>query len=358
MDTPAKVGRNEKGMVLIYVAILVMLICGFLGLVVDTGHLFKVRTELQNAADAAALKGAYHLFTMPTDPTVPPVLQWDVARTQAEEMITENSSDNTPLKDAVVEVGYWNMSSHTLQPTTLAAPTTKDIPAVRVVTSRSAGSNGGPVTNYFMQLFNKAKSAVGSRPAVAVKGAPSALPPGGLFPMALSNCMTDSYFSQTPLPDPPPQIKIYGPYGPGGAECYSGQWTSFKTDKNDSKTIEEFMYGGNPDTVATGDDIWIEPGAKADLYSPKLTDWLPEGGKDVIMAVVDTNIENGVDLLSSKGELEVTGFATFHIDGAVGGNDRYVYGHFIGFSTTPPGAIAGGIPPGGTPTLTMPLLVQ
>ncbi|GFO64453.1 hypothetical protein GMPD_23720 [Geomonas paludis] len=355
MDTPAQVGRNEKGMVLIYVAILVVLLFGFLGLAVDTGRLFKVRTELQNAADAAALKGAYHLYTVPTDPTELPVLQWDVARLQAEQMITENRSDNIALKDAVVEVGYWNMSSHTLQSTTLAAPTAHDVPAVRVVASRSAGNNGGPVANFFMQLFKEPETAVGSRPAVAVKGAPSAMPPGGLFPMALSSCMTDSYFKQNPLPDPPPTIKIYGPYGPGGPNCYSGQWTSFKTGASDTDTLRDLMYEGNSGTLATGDYIFIEPGAKAAAYSPILTNWLPEGGKDVIMAVVNTYTSDGSDPLSSKGELQITGFATFHIDTAVGGSDKAVYGHFIGFSTTPPGATPGGPFSG---ALTLPVLVQ
>lgn len=347
MDTPAQVIRNEKGMVLIYVAVLLTLVLGFLGLVVDSGHLFKVRTELQNAADAAALKGAYFLYTMPTDPTVLPVLQWDVARAQAEQMITENSSDNAPLKDAVVDVGYWNMSSHMLQSTTLAAPTAKDVPAVRVVTSRSADNNGGPVTNYFMQLFNTAKSAVGSRPAVAVKGGPGSISPGGLFPLALSQCMVKDYFDQDPLPDPPTPIEISSLYGTGGDPCYSGQWTTFQTGRNDAN-IGDLMDSGNSTTLKTGDDIWIEPGAEASVYSPRLTRWLPEGGKDVLMAVVAGNV-------SVPGSHTITGFATFHIDSAQGGNIRKVFGHFTGFSTAPPGSMPGGII---SNTLTKPVMVQ
>ncbi|WP_026840939.1 pilus assembly protein TadG-related protein [Citrifermentans bremense] len=351
MGTNSELISDEKGMVIVYVAILLMMLFGFLGLAVDGGHLFKVRGELQNAADAAALKGAWHLFTRPTDPTQLPTLQWEVARFQAQQMITENSSDNTALKDAMIEVGYWNMSSNVLQPTTLASPGPADIPAVRVVASRSDGSNGGPVNNFFMQIFKKPYSPVGSRPAVAMLGFPGIVPPGGLFPLALSKCMTDHYFSQIPMPDPPPQIKVSSPYLPGGETCYSGQWTSFKTDNNDVPTITDLMNNGNPTSLATGDEIWIEPGAKAALYSPILTDWLPEGGKDVIMAIVDT----GSSDLSVKGDLPITGFATFHIDGAVGGSGKYVYGHFIEYFTSPPGTMPGGPP---TNTLTPPRLVQ
>lgn len=351
MDSASQIVRNEKGMVIVYVAILLMMLFGFLGLAVDTGHLFRVRNELQNAADAAALKGAWHLYTRPTDPTQIPTLQWEVALLQAKEMITENSSDNAALKDAVVEVGYWNLSSSTLQPTSLPSPGVSDIPAVRVVTSRSAGSNGGPVSNFFMHLFGEDRTAVGSRPAVALLGFPGTIPPGILFPLALSKCMTDDYFSQDPMPDPPPQIRISSPYLPGGETCYSGQWTSFQADDNDTRTVTDLMYSGNPTALDTGDNIWIEPGAKAALYSPNLTDWLPEGGKDVIMAIVDT----GTSDLSVKGDLPITGFATFHIDGAVGGSEKYVYGHFIGYSTSPPGTRPGGDP---SNLLTRPLLVQ
>ena len=340
MDTTPQLIHNEKGMVIVYVAILVMMLFGALGLAVDTGHLFKVRNELQNAADAAALKGAWHLYTRPTDPSQPSVLQWEVALQQARDMITENSSDNVPLKDAVVEVGYWNLDAGMLQPTTMPSPGARDVPAVKVATSRSEGSNDGSVQNYFMRIFGKDQTAVGSKPAVAVLTPPGGVPANTetLFPLALSKCMTDHYFSQVPLPDPPPQIRINSPYLPGGENCDSGQWTSFKTDRNDVPTIKGLMDTGNDTPLSVGDDIWIQPGAETALFSPILTRWLPEGGKDVIMAIVDT----GTSDLSVKGDLPITGFAAFHIDGAVGGSDKYVYGHFIGYVNPPPGATPGG----------------
>ena len=351
MDTAAKVIRNEKGMALVYVAIALMMLFAMLGLAVDSGHLFTVRGELQNAADASALKGAWHLYTRPTVPTQIPTLQWNTAISKAQEMIGENSSDHTPLSDAMVDAGYWNLDSNILQETTLSTPGPRDVAAVRVSTSRSEGSNGGPGDNFFMQIFDRDRTAVGSRPAIAVIGYPQNVPGASLFPMALSKCMTDHYFSQVPLPDPPPQIQISSPYLPGGENCNSGQWTSFATDRNDVPTIRDLMYDGNPDHLGIGDEIWIQPGAEASLYSPTVTNWLPDGGKDVVMAIVDTSGST----LSTKGELTITGFATFHIDGAVGGSGKYVYGHFIGYATAPQGATPGGPV---TNTLTLPVLVQ
>jgi hypothetical protein len=262
---------------------------------------------------------------------------------KAKEMIAEHSSDNATLKDALVEAGFWNGETKTFHPTTLPPSGINNRAAIRVTVSRAEGSNGGPVVNLFMQLFGKDKTAVGSEPAVAVYGGGNAgsLPPSdnsNFFPMALSKCMTDHYFSQSPMPDPPPQIIINSPYLPGGESCSSGQWTSLTTGSNDVPTIREFMDSGNPEPLKVGDKIWIEPGAEASLYSPTLTNWLPDGGKDVIMAIVDT----GTSSLSVKGALPITGFVTFHIDGAVGGSAKYVYGHFTNTITFPTGATPDG----------------
>jgi Flp pilus assembly protein TadG len=354
MDASAQLAsyRNEKGMVLIYATVLMLVLLGFLGLAVDTGHLLKVRNELQNAADAAALKGAWHLYTRPTDPGVPPTLQWGTALAKAQELT--NSSDNQALADAAVSVGYWNLTwdgstAHELQPTTIV-PGSNDVPAVQVVVARSAGNNGGPVTSFLMQLAGKETVAVTSKAAVAVSGFPGLVAPGRLFPMALSNCMTDQYFSQNPLPDPPPRIIINSAFSGGGAGCYTGQWTSFDTDSNSVPTIRGLMDTGNTTPLKVGDSTWIEPGVKNTIYKD-LADWLPEGGKDVLMAVVD----NASSDLSSKGQMTITGFATFHIDGADNGSDPYVYGHFIDFFTTPPGTLPGGA---ASNTVTLPILVQ
>lgn len=53
--------RNQQGAVAIIVALCLTLLVGMLGLVLDLGHLYIAKTELQNAADAAALAGAKEL---------------------------------------------------------------------------------------------------------------------------------------------------------------------------------------------------------------------------------------------------------------------------------------------------------
>ncbi|MBE0598426.1 MAG: hypothetical protein IH614_14255 [Desulfuromonadales bacterium] len=54
--------KQERGAVLVLVAILMVVIIGVAALAIDIGHLVAVGNELQNAADAAALAGASVLF--------------------------------------------------------------------------------------------------------------------------------------------------------------------------------------------------------------------------------------------------------------------------------------------------------
>ena len=53
--------QHQRGAVAIIVALCLTLLVGMLGLVLDLGHLYVAKTELQNAADAAALSGAKQL---------------------------------------------------------------------------------------------------------------------------------------------------------------------------------------------------------------------------------------------------------------------------------------------------------
>ena len=57
--------RNEAGAVIVTVALLLFLLLGFMGLALDLGHLFILRTELQTSMDACALAAAQELNGQP-----------------------------------------------------------------------------------------------------------------------------------------------------------------------------------------------------------------------------------------------------------------------------------------------------
>lgn len=61
MKTGASLKNRQGGAVAVVVGISIVLLVGFLAMVVDLGHAYIARTELQNGADAAALAGAKQL---------------------------------------------------------------------------------------------------------------------------------------------------------------------------------------------------------------------------------------------------------------------------------------------------------
>ncbi len=54
-------GREENGVVAVILALMLAAIFGMMALAVDLGRAWNLQTELQNAADAAALAGATQL---------------------------------------------------------------------------------------------------------------------------------------------------------------------------------------------------------------------------------------------------------------------------------------------------------
>ncbi|WP_280155678.1 pilus assembly protein TadG-related protein [Piscinibacter sp. XHJ-5] len=57
--------RAQGGAIAVIVALSMAVLLGFLGLAVDGGHLYLIKTELQNGADACALAAAYELTDAP-----------------------------------------------------------------------------------------------------------------------------------------------------------------------------------------------------------------------------------------------------------------------------------------------------
>ena len=53
---------NQRGGVVIFVAVAMVVLIGCAALAIDLTHLYVARNELQNAADAGALAGARFLF--------------------------------------------------------------------------------------------------------------------------------------------------------------------------------------------------------------------------------------------------------------------------------------------------------
>ncbi|MEX3931219.1 pilus assembly protein TadG-related protein [Paraburkholderia phymatum] len=309
--------KRQRGSIALFFLLFLVVLLSFGAFAVDLARVSVARNELQNAADAAALSGASALMSGGNSGPA-----WQQAQTAAGSGVALNRSDGHTLTTATVLSGYWNLAGSPagLQPTTIT-PGTDDVPAVQVMVTRAANVNGGAI-DLLLGWVLKLLSTPGSATAVAVASAPGTVGAGGLFPVVLNRCLFDQYWNaQTnqPLIDPnsgqPYELNILNGQMDGGS-CYAGQWTSFLTNADNVPTIRALVANGNPSPLSIGDSIWIEPGAKTTLY-----DSVPSNVTVVMPVATQINIKSYVPIVA---------FAAFHIDQAVGGDQKYIQGHFVG----------------------------
>ncbi|CAJ0881768.1 hypothetical protein R20233_02718 [Ralstonia sp. LMG 32965] len=313
--TQQALSLRQRGAVGMIAPMLLVVFLSIGAIAVDVAHLYVVRNELQNAADAAALAGAAGLY--PANPTP----QWSNAVTKGTNAVTLNASDGTKLATGTVTAGYWNLTGTPagMQAQTIT-PGTKDVPGVQVTITRASGVNGGAVKGWLTWVFGGGSADIRAT-AVAVIAAPGTANPGALFPVALNKCLFDLYWNYTtnqPINDPstgqPKILQINTSYGSGSGTCASGEWTGFN-GATDANTEKGLVSSGNPTTVNVGDSINISTGVKTSVYhaiSYPIT---------VTMPVV-ANVVPG----SSS---PVVAFAGFTItDVSTNGSHSYIAGHF------------------------------
>ena len=80
--------RGQRGSVLIWFALLLPVLLGFAALVIDLARLYLTKVELQNAADAAALAGAYKYAQTTSLPA---------AIAEAKDLATSNQVNGSPI---------------------------------------------------------------------------------------------------------------------------------------------------------------------------------------------------------------------------------------------------------------------
>ncbi|SDC50996.1 Putative Tad-like Flp pilus-assembly [Cupriavidus sp. YR651] len=306
--------RYQRGAVGIMMPFMLISVLSVGALAMDVAHLVIVRNELQNAADAAALAGAAGLYPANPNPA------WTNGVTKGTNAIALNKAAGTTLATGTVQAGYWNLTGTPagLQPQDIT-PGTNDVPAVQVTISRSAGNNGGPVATLLAQVFDGGAKGT-TATAVAVLAAPGIIGNGGLFPVALSQCLYNYYWNSAtnqpkidPATNKPYLFRIGSAYHYG--LCESGQWTTFKSTDNSATATRDLILNGNPAPVAIGDQIWIQDGTKTSNYN------FITVNKDYVMPVTNS--------LNAGSLGPITAFAAFHVTAAVGGSGKYIEGYFI-----------------------------
>jgi Flp pilus assembly protein TadG len=164
--------KGAEGSMAVVIALAMVAFLGMASLAVDMGHLYTVKNEMQNNADAAALAAARALIheDMSTDNrdtyrdasgavnAAMAVLQ------QASTLQGLASMPDGSRNDVDITFGTWNEhaigSKWTNIGNSTAVPPSSTANAVQVTLRRAAGTAYGPVTNFFAGVFGSGTSEV------------------------------------------------------------------------------------------------------------------------------------------------------------------------------------------------------
>lgn len=136
-----------------------LVLIGLLGLAIDTGWVYLVNRQLQDAADAAALSGAMKVSTDTVTNVQAAATQPANNAAGASVQFAYTSGTNDSTKDIVI--GTYNNGTFTA--------TTSSPNAVKVTARRTTGSPRGPLNLFFGPIFGINTAQV-SRTAIAHSG--------------------------------------------------------------------------------------------------------------------------------------------------------------------------------------------
>ncbi len=172
--------NNPKGTVAVTVALLLVVLIGFMALALDVGYMMVKRNELQNVADSAALAATRKLGSiyesMPWSAQLSYVASPSDINPTAMAMGTSMGLTINPTD---IIIGRWDSTTNTFT-AGLTHPN-----AVRVNTRRDSSANG-PVSTFFAGVLGINSTAI-SNYATASLTPPGAIPPCDLpLPVGIS----------------------------------------------------------------------------------------------------------------------------------------------------------------------------
>jgi hypothetical protein len=183
--------KDSRGSIAISTVILMVVFVGLMGIVIDLGHVFTVQSELRNAADACALRGARAFLpdNIPSTELSEAEPDPDNAKLEAFNTIQVNKSDKVnfqlgdlPMDD--IQVGTWDYVARGWlggNPTWSWPPDssywgTHIGPGVTLPTRRTELMSLGPVAMTLAQVFKINAVDVGVKATAALSGI------GGFYP--------------------------------------------------------------------------------------------------------------------------------------------------------------------------------
>jgi hypothetical protein len=312
----------QKGAVTVLVALLLPVLLGVGALAVDLAYLQVVRNELQNDADAAALAGARKLYTRGASE-----LDWPGATTTATDAIALNRAAGHPLEVGLVQTGYWDTTRVVRD---LQGVSTKptDAPAVQVSLGKIDGQNDGPVRSFLASIWGVYAMPVR---VTAVAGVHSPSSAALAFPVAIAQCMYQTYWDLSAQP-PKPRInpKTQKPFvfeianEKSSDPCAKGQWTALNFEGKGANLIDDIierkpsLFDPPPPMMSVGDKLTLESGSKTSLYNA-VDECIGARNAPCNLVVLPV-----VDQVVAGASATITGFACMKLLEAEGGSSKYI----------------------------------
>jgi Flp pilus assembly protein TadG len=284
--------RDDTGVTVIVIAILLVLLISFGAFAIDISHLYVIRNELQNASDAGALAGARILYNAGGTE-----VNADANRI-AKEAAMQNTSGKQPVEvnwtsgsnTGDVQRGHWSFGTGTFTPNDSLLPVslwdvdedTLDadlnfINAIRVITRRDTT----PAVSFLAKIFGRDSFRLSSDAIGYIGFAGTILPAEVDLPIAL--CAESLLDGDTYSCNIGRMINS----GQSDPNSETGGWTSFSQDgactggTNSSEVRSLICAGGNTDPIFLNGDMATSGGQIQAAFS-KLSDcWEGKTGKTI-----------------------------------------------------------------------------
>jgi Flp pilus assembly protein TadG len=280
--------KDQKGATAVIVAVSMFAMVGMAALAIDLSHLYVVKNELQNAADAGALAGARVLYNDEGTSVN------TGANQAARQAAVANTSENTAVEvlwtgDNLgddVQRGHWQFSTRTFTPNSSTAPVdlwnqsteeldanTDFINAVRVTARR----NDTPAASFFARIFGYDSFQMQAT-AVAYIGFAGTLTPMDVDqPIAICK---ESITNDAGEYDCSIGRMINS--GQDTATNETGGWTSFSQDDpctggtNAQQVSSLICAGGNPDMIRLNQAMATNGGEIQSAFNHLIDCWNSE----------------------------------------------------------------------------------
>ncbi|MGR3311000.1 MAG: pilus assembly protein TadG-related protein [Candidatus Brocadiales bacterium] len=245
--------RDTKGAIAILTVILLTTLVGFVALGTETGHIYTVRNQLQNAADSAAMAGAAYLYLPDRTDAI------NKATKEAIKYALKNKASNKPVVLSTSDIEF--------------SPAAPENPLRIKVTVRRTKATGNPVQTLFASVLPGGISSVDVT-ATSTAALMSVKAVGGLRPWAVRDKWVDVNGDE---------IVDEGEYV-GYTDADLGRQVILKYGMDDGRTMPQWFNPVdlpplNRDTPITG----------ADAYR----DLIENGYNEVIMIGDQLQIETG-----------------------------------------------------------------